>query len=55
MDPKRSHDPDEAPRKDRDDEDFVPGPLDDPSEADDADEAIDDPDDEDEGDIEEVD
>ena len=47
MDPKRSNDPIEAPRKDRDDDEFVPGPLDEPSEADDADESIDDLDEDD--------
>jgi len=42
-------DNDEAPRRDRnEDEEFVPGPLDDPSEADDADESIEDPDADDE-------
>jgi len=52
-------DNDEAPRRDRnEDEEFVPGPLDDPSEADDADESIEDPDaddddDDDEGDSDE--
>jgi len=44
-------DNDEAPRRDRnEDEEFVPGPLDDPSEADDADESIEDPDADDDGD-----
>jgi len=56
MKPERSSDPNEAPRKDRNDDDFVPGPLDDPSEADDSSESIDDPEDEDDddSDIEEV-
>ena len=46
-------DQDDPPRNDRnEDEEFVPGPLDEPSEADDADELIGDPDDEDK-DIEE--
>jgi hypothetical protein len=40
---------DKAPRKDRsEDEEFVPGPLDDPSEADDSNESIEDPDADDE-------
>jgi hypothetical protein len=58
MNPRRSHDPNEAPRREPNDEEFVPGPLDDPSEAHDSDESIDDPDDEDEnddGDIEDSD
>ena len=38
-------DNDEAPRRDRnEDEEFVPGPPDDPSEADDSNESIEDPD-----------
>jgi hypothetical protein len=46
MDPK---DIDKAPRKDRnEDDEFVPGPLDDPSEADDSNESIEDPDADDE-------
>ena len=46
MDP---NDIDKAPRRDRhEDEDFVPGPLDDPSEADDSNESIEDPDADDE-------
>jgi len=45
-----SFDPNEAPRKDRNDDEFVPGPLDDPSEADDSSESIDDPHDEDDED-----
>jgi hypothetical protein len=40
---------DNPPRKDRnEDEEFVPGPLDDPSEADDSNESIEDPDADDE-------
>jgi len=62
MSPRRSHDPSEAPRRDPNDDEFVPGPLDDPSEAHDADESIDDPDDDDDdedeigedGDVEDV-
>lgn len=48
-------DNDKAPRRDRnEDEEFVPGPLDDPSEADDANESIEDPDvDDNEGDSDE--
>ena len=46
MDPNKT---DKAPRKDpKKDEDFVPGPLDDPSEADDSNESIEDPDADDE-------
>jgi hypothetical protein len=46
MDP---NDKDKTPRRDRnEDEEFVPGPLDDPSEADDANESIEDPDADDE-------
>ena len=46
MDPEKI---DEAPRKDRnEDEEFIPGPLDDPSEADDANKSIEDPDADDE-------
>lgn len=53
MDPERIDDQNDAPRKDRnDDEEFIPGPLDEPSEADDSDEEIDEPDDEEDKDAE---
>lgn len=53
MDPNQIDDQNDAPRKDRNEnEEFVPGPLDDPSEADDANEPIEDLEDEDK-DIEE--
>lgn len=46
MEPKNT---DKAPRRDpNEDAEFVPGPLDDPSEADDANESIEDPDADDE-------
>ena len=52
MDPKKI---DKTPRRDpKEDEEFVPGPLDDPSEADDSNESIEDPDaDDEEGDSDE--
>jgi len=47
-------DRDESPRKDRSEhEEFVPGPLDEPAEADDSNEPIDDPEDDEDSDIEE--
>jgi hypothetical protein len=47
-------DRDESPRKDRGEhEEFVPGPLDEPAEADDSNEPIDDPEDDEDSDIEE--
>ena len=47
MDPEKD-DQNDSPRKDRNEnEEFVPGPLDEPSEADDANEPIEEPPDED--------
>ena len=54
MDPNTIDDQNDTPRKDRNEnEEFVPGPLDEPSEANDSDELIDDPDDDEVKDIEE--
>jgi hypothetical protein len=54
MDPNPIDDQNDAPRKDRkENEEFVPGPLDEPSEADDANEPIEDPEDDEDKDIEE--
>jgi hypothetical protein len=48
------NDPDELPRKDPDErEEFVPGPLDEPAEADDSNEPLEDFDDDEDSDIEE--
>ncbi len=56
MDPNTIDDQNDAPRKDpNENEEFVPGPLDEPSEANDSDsdELIDDPEDDEDKDIEE--
>jgi hypothetical protein len=56
MDPNTIDDQNDAPGKDRNEnEEFVPGPLDEPSEANDSDsdELIDDPEDDEDKDIEE--
>jgi hypothetical protein len=48
------NDPDESPRKGPDErEEFVPGPLDEPAEADDSNEPLEDFDDDEDSDIEE--
>ncbi len=53
MDPEQIDDQNDAPRKDRnEDEEFIPGPLDEPSEANDADEEIDEPEDDGDADAE---
>jgi hypothetical protein len=52
MDPEQIDDQNDAPRKDRnDDEEFIPGPLDEPSEANDSDEEIDEPEDDEDKDV----
>jgi hypothetical protein len=52
MDPNQIDDQNDAPRKDRnDDEEFVPGPLDEPSEANDDNEPIEEPMDDEDQDI----
>jgi hypothetical protein len=52
MDPEQIDDQNDAPRKDRnDDEEFIPGPLDEPSEANDSDEEIDEPEDDEDQDM----
>jgi hypothetical protein len=53
MDPEQIDDQNDAPRKDRnEDEEFIPGPLDEPSEADDSDQEIDEPEDDEDKDAE---
>jgi hypothetical protein len=53
MDPDTIDDQNDAPRKDRNEnEEFVPEPRDEPSEANDSDELIDDPEDDEDKDIE---
>jgi len=48
------NDPDKSPRKDPDqDKEFVPGPLDEPTEADDSNEPLEDFEDDEDSDIEE--
>ena len=54
MDPNNVDDQDDMPRKDRNEnEEFVPGPLDEPSEAHDSNESIEDLEDDEDKDIEE--
>ena len=54
MDPDRIDDQNDMPRKDRkENEEFVPGPLDEPSEAHDSNEPVEDLEDEEDRDIEE--
>ena len=53
MKPSDIDDPNNVPERDRNDEEFVPGPLDDPSEANDENEPIEDPLDDDDDDDDE--